>query len=379
MASVFSENLKVYNAEQFKVSVSEEGPSDIYFTFGKVDSWPNDAEPTQANTSISTFNDIWSNMIGAKKITGNDIRHAIPRHDWELGIVYDMYDDILDSLELFDPDYKFFVVSSDWNVYKCLLNNNGGPSTVMPTHIATNTPIEEADGYIWKYMYTVTSEERLRFTTTEYIPVRTLAVDNNSLQWQVQQQAISGAINIIQVVSSGNNYTDANTITINITGNGTGANAIARVNTTTNTISSIVMTNPGSQYTFATVTITDTGSGTDATARAIISPPGGHGHDPIRELGGSHIILNPRIVNSEGGKLPVDNEYRQIAIIQDPLVRATSNIAANLVFNQLTTLTLSTGSTNYIKDEIVYQGASLETASFSGTVATWDEVNNMRL
>ena len=377
MSSVFSENLKIYNAEQFKLSVSENGPSDIYFTFGKVTGWANDAAPTQANTSISTFNDIWDNMIGAKKITGNDIRHAIPRNNWETGTVYTEYDHDVDSLELFSANVKFFVVSTDWNVYKCLSNNNGAISTVMPQHISTNSPIEEADGYIWKFMYTISHEERLRFTTTEYVPVKTLVADDNSLQWQVQDQAISGSINAVKVVSFGNNYTNANTITVSITGNGTGANAVARVNTTSNTISTIVITNPGSSYTFATVTITDSASGSNASARAIISPPGGHGSDALRELGGSYIIMNPRLVNSEGDVLPVENEYRQLEILQDPLVRTTSNVAANLVYTQLTSLTLSTGSSNYLKDEIVYQGASLATSSFKATVATWDATNNI--
>jgi hypothetical protein len=87
--------------------------------------------------------------------------------------------------------------------------------------------------------------------------------------------------------------------------------------------------------------------------------------------------MNPRLVNSEGDVLPVENEYRQLEILQDPLVRTTSNVAANLVYTQLTSLTLSTGSSNYLKDEIVYQGASLATSSFKATVATWDATNNI--
>jgi hypothetical protein len=87
--------------------------------------------------------------------------------------------------------------------------------------------------------------------------------------------------------------------------------------------------------------------------------------------------MNPRLVNSEGGVLPIENEYRQVAILQDPLVRTTSNVAANLVFNQLTSLTLSTGSADYLSDELVYQGASPEAATFKGVVTTWDTTNNV--
>jgi hypothetical protein len=373
MASVFSENLRIYNAQQFRQSVSDQGPTNIYLTIGRVQPWPNDANPTQANSSVTVFNDIWKNMLGAKLITGNDTRHAVPRHDWTYGIVYDAYDHCECSIDLFNPNTRFFVVTSDWNVYKCLSNNNGLPSTEMPTQTVTNTPVEESDGYIWKYMYTVSSEERLRFTTNLYIPVRTLTADNNSLQWEVQENAIEGAIEAIKVINSGNNYTSAPTITI--VGDGAGANAIATINTSSNVVDKITMTNFGVGYTFADVVIS--GVGSNASARVIISPPGGHGSDPMRELGGSYLIMNPRLNNTEGGKLPTDNEFRQISIIQDPEEFSTGNIALQSVYSQTLRLTLSTGASGYIEDERVYQGTSLSTAYFTGRVAAWDSGNNI--
>jgi hypothetical protein len=373
MTSVFSENLRVYNAEQFKSSVSTGGPTKIYLTVGKVDPWPNDAAPLQANSSVTVFNDIWKNMIGAKLITGNDVRHAIRRNDWTLNTVYDAYDHCTCSILLFNANTKFFVVTSDWNVYKCLENNSGGPSTVMPTQTITNSAVEEIDGYVWKYMYTVTAEERLRFTTDLFIPVRTLTQDNNSLQWQVQEDAIDGGILSYKITDGGNDYVTAPTVTI--TGDGTGAAALAQINVSSNVVERLIVTNPGSGYTFANVAFSGPGSG--ASARAMISPPGGHGKDPLRELGGSAIIMNPRLNNTEEGKISTENEYRQISILQDPKESSTNNVASSLVYSQTLRLTLSTGSSNYEKDEIVYQGPTLSTAYFIGRVVEWDSGNNI--
>lgn len=376
MTSVFSENLKVYNAEQFKESVSDLGPTNIYLTIGKVKPWDDDDNPLQANSSVSTFNDVWQNMIAAKLITGGDVRHAIRRIDWQ-PVIFNAYDHCTCSIMLFDDSTRFYTLTSDWNVYKCLSNNNGNNSIIMPTQTVTDTYVEEQDGYIWKYMYTLNAEERIRFMTGDYIPVRTLTVDNNTLQWQVQDSAVAGAIDIIRITNGGTNYTNANSITVTVTGDGAGATARARVDATTNTISAIVMINRGSKYTYADVQIQDSGTGTGANAEVIIGPPGGHGSDPVRELGGSYLILNPRFKSTENGKVSVGNEFRQIAIIQDPVVATTGDTAANTVYSQVLRLTMSPGSVNYIKDEFVYQGASLSTATFKGIVVDWNSANNI--
>lgn len=377
MVAVYSENLRVYNTEQFIKSVSDVGPTNIYLTFGKQVPWSNDSAPIQANSSVSTFNEVWKNMIGAKLISGNDIRHAIPRYNWSSNTTFAAYDDCLCSILMYQPNVKFYTVTTDWNVYKCLSNNQSSVSTVMPTQTKTDGPVEESDGYIWKYMYTVSAEERLRFTTSNYIPVKTLVVDNNSLQWHVQRSAIEGAIDAIKMINSGSGYTNANNIIVTVSGDGIGAAAIATVNTSSNIISKISVTNPGAGYTYATISITNTNGGTNASARAVISPPRGHGSDPVRELGGSFAILNPRFQNTEGNKLPIENEFRQISIIQDPIERSTGNVASNTVYSQTYSLTVDSGPTDYIEDETVYQGGTLASATFTGTVVSWDGSNNI--
>lgn len=374
MSSIHSKYLQVFNAKQFKESVVEPSSSNVYLTFGKSIAWPNDSAPPQANTSVNTFYEVWDNMIGGKRISGNDIRHVIPRFDWTTNTVYSAFDDRVDSKILKSDTSKFYVVTDDWHVYKCISNNYGAVSTSKPTSISTVIDVQTEDGYVWKYMYTVSSEEQLRFVTTDYIPVKTLTVNDGSLQWQVQNNAIQGGIHSIVLTNFGSGYT-ANNITVTIEGDGQEASAIAVRNTSTNTVSSIVMTNRGINYTYANVTITsETGSG--AVARAVISPKGGHGFDSLVELGGSNLLINTRIKTSENGVLTTENDYRQIALIEDPYSYDGRKLVSNTAVNQLLTITLTGTSAEYVEDEIVYQGPSLAASTFSANVVEWDSANN---
>lgn len=375
MAAVRSKNVDIFVAKQVKESVSEPSPSNVYMTFGKSSSWPAESSPPQANTSTDSYNEVWNNMIGAKRVTGNNIRHAVPRFNWIPGTQYNQYDNRIDSLTLFNANNKFYVLSSDFNVYKCLANNNGSQSTVMPASTITTTHFQTSDGYIWKYMYTLSAEDRLRFLTPNFMPVKTLLENDNSTQWVVQDNAIDGGIHVIEVTNPGSNYT-ANDISVTITGDGRDANAFAVVNTTSNTIQSIIVDNLGYGYTRAMITLSSA-LGTGGAARAVISPIGGHGSDPLTELGGSYLIFDIQLKNTEGGVLSTSNDYRQISLIEEPRVYGTANLFSNSIANQLTILNLNGTSTEYIEDEWVYQGSSLTTASFRGQVTEWDSGNNI--
>lgn len=376
MPSTFSSDLRVLSARNFKDFLSyTTGNSRLYVCFGKTTPWSNESAPDSANSSILAINNFWRNMIGAKLITGNDAKNVIPRNNWTANTEYSEYDNCMCCNDMYNQNTKFIVMNSNWDVYKCLSNNYGSNSKVEPTQTTTTSAIKETDGYIWKYLYTVSASDQLKFTTESYIPVKTLTVDDNSIQWDVQENAIDGGIEHIKVIDSGSGYTNANSITITITGDGELAAAIPTINTISNTIANVTVTNPGTGYSRAVIVINDTGTGTGANARAAIGPPGGHGYDPLSETGGFNLMLNPRLSGSENGKFPTENEYRQLGIMLDPLVEATGNIASNSTFSQFFTLVLNSGASNYDHDETVFQGGSLANATFSGTVASWDSAN----
>jgi hypothetical protein len=161
---------------------------------------------------------------------------------------------------------------------------------------------------------------------------------------------------------------------LTITGDGNGANATLGINNISNTVNTITLSSYGSGYTYADGQISG-GGGSGATVKVILSPPGGHGSDAISELGGSNIILNPRVQNSESGVLSTNNDIRQIALISNPLIYSQSNLMSNTAFSQTFDLILSNYGSNYIEDEIVYQGASYANSSFSGRVLEWNAAN----
>lgn len=381
MVSVYSKNLQVYNAEQFKTSVDKVDQPYLYFTFGKVNPWTDENNPPQANTSVDSFNEVWKNMIGAKQIQGNDVRLGIRRYDWAPGQSYYAYDDCACSMNMNNPDHNFYVITDDWNVYKCIANNNGNLSTAKPIGTDFEFTEQTSDKYIWKYMYTLSDEEKLRFTTSEYIPVKTLTEDDGSLQWQVQRHAKQGSIQAIKILNRGINYNTTPTITI--TGDGTGANAFATVNSAaSNCIESIIISSPGASYTYADVVITPTSDGSGASARVIMSPPGGHGSNPKEELGGSYVIINPRLRGNELNVLDTRNEFRQVSILKNPVILGSNTLASDLVYSQVTTIIVDSVGGNYQEDEFVYQGRDLASASFKGRVVSWttnEEINMLKL
>jgi hypothetical protein len=277
---------------------------------------------------------------------------------------------------MFSDNVNFYVLTDEYNVYKCLNNNNGANSTIKPTYVAFNSTTTESDGYIWKYMYTLTNKDRTRFLTFDWMPVKKITIDDGSLQYQVQQEAVDGGIESIIVSNSGISYTNSSNIVVTITGDGTGATATASLNSTTNTVSTILITNKGLNYSFANVSITG-GGGTGATARAIMSPYGGHGSNPLYELGGSTLMLGVKIQPTEESLFIASNDFRQIALLRNPLTNGTANAFSNSAFTQLLELTVAGSGNDYTDDEQVYQGASLATSTFSGRVLKSNTVTNV--
>lgn len=139
-------------------------------------------------------------IIAAKKITDADVNRVIKGNYFTAGTVYDMFDD---SEDMSQKNFYIAVkeVSGAFSVWKCLYNNKGLPATVPPTYSSTaaleNFQIT-SDGYIWKFMYRVTSEIAKKFSTNIVIPVQENAT--------VKNNAVDGSIDVIFVDDSGRNY-----------------------------------------------------------------------------------------------------------------------------------------------------------------------------
>jgi hypothetical protein len=132
---------------------------------------------------------------------------------------------------------RFYVVTDDFNVYKCLDNNNGAQSTEKPIGSQVE-PIYTDDGYVWKFMYNVPINLRNKFLTEDQMPVVS-ALTN--------QFYSNGSCDFITITDKGSGYTTA---TITVTGDG-----YREADPTY--LTGVIVSNGGSGYSSPTVTFGD--------------------------------------------------------------------------------------------------------------------------
>jgi hypothetical protein len=355
--------------------------SSLYCFLSKVDPWTDDNNPPTPTQDQKYIKQVFKNMFVAKHIGSNDISPVIERINWT-SKVFDYYRDDIDMFELDDRGHllnKFYVKNKYDQVFKCLWNNNGEVSTIEPYFepgtYGTNNIFKGADGYKWKYIYTIDTGLKLKFMDVNWIPVPVGANTPNPLV----STAGCGNIDVINVTNGGSGYDLANDIiTVTITGDGTGAAAfISNDNVVDGIIKDVNVTSTGTNYTYANVTITS-GAGSGAVAYANTSPIGGHGFDPISELGASHIMFSIDFTGDESGNIPIDITYHQLGIVINPTTQQLSPLPANgAIYKTTTDLTVAPGFGVYVNDEVVYQGNSLETATFVGTILSFDPASNV--
>ena len=172
MTAIVSSNFRVTNANNFKEDVQN---SNVYVAIGRADAWSAttadnvDGTPFTPNDHLEDQNNARRQFIGLQKLTSADVSHVVKRYDWTTGRSYVAWDS--DDANIYDKE--FYVLTNEFKVYKCLRNNNGGQSTVQPTH-TTADPVNLSDGYTWKYMYSITTADSEKFLTNAYMPVKTV-------------------------------------------------------------------------------------------------------------------------------------------------------------------------------------------------------------
>jgi hypothetical protein len=195
-------NTAVFSLRRNLWVLSERYLDKPFYIFGaKSTPWPNDNEPPMVDNAVSTYDyRINNEMLFGKYISTGFSSLMIPRYDWTFAEIYDRYDH--EDPGLFSK--KFYVVTSEagvYNVFKCLNNNGRSLSTQQPL-LAETAPDDvyysTADGYQWKYMYTIDAVSYNRFATADYIPVFVNAA--------VSANAINGAIETYVIDSGGANY-----------------------------------------------------------------------------------------------------------------------------------------------------------------------------
>jgi hypothetical protein len=342
MPTIITNKLKLNNAKNFIDSVSLDSGNSLYMFLAKPSIWNDDIVPEPTDVQ-ETNSKIWDEMISLKRILPSSIANVVKRIDWEIGEYYDEYNP--EDPDLFSKN--FYVLNSQFDVYKCIDNNFRAPSTISPTGRFVNI-ITLADGYRWKYMYSISTGEQTKFLTRYWMPVF-----KNTL---VAANAKDGGIEHIKIFNGGADYSAFSNVNII----GDGQNAIIRPKINLGVIYDFVYENVGVNFRYANAYIVDSqASGKYANIKAIINPQGGHGFDPVSELNANYVMINVRTNYNEGyGDFPGGFTFRQLGIIKNPVNR-DGLVAANTTLNALTSINLSNVNGTFSNNEFVEGTVSL--------------------
>ena len=377
-----AEILKYFYSTDLLFKNDNEEFLNLYCFISKVDPWDNELSPPLPEDSDYYLKTVYSNLIAIKQINSNNISPVVKRIDWKSGVTYNKYSSNMIS------DINYYVRNSYDQVFKCLSNGtsnthvNGVASTEQPiidyTTNFTENIIYTGDGYKWKYLYTIDAGAKLKFFDENWMPVPILthrkSLASNSIK--------AGEVSVINVYSAGSSYSNDNgsntTNYIEIVGDGYGATAKGIISG--NVVTEILVTNGGSNYTYATANIVPKFgySGNGAILTPEISPIGGHGYNLLTELGCKTVIVSAEFNGSETGILPTDIDYRQIGLLANPeiTIGSATVFANSSIYKASHNVTVSAGSGYYEQDEIVYQGTA-DNQTYSGRVLNFDATNNI--
>jgi hypothetical protein len=303
---------RIYSAQKFLEGLlqTQLSANNLYVWIGKSTEWPSgDTTVAAVNDNDSARAALFPDMIAIKKVAPSDAILVIPNVPWTASTVYSQYSytGAVGAggvyFDQFDPSVSappFYVITGSNNVYKCLNNNSGGLSSIEPTGTGT-TPIVLGDGYHWKFMFQVSTQNAQKFLTDLWIPIYTLTYNDGSAQWAVQATAVPG---------------------VNL-------------------------------------------------------PQGGHGANPVNELGGMYVMINIQLNYDEAQQIPVDISYREFGLLLNPLTYGAAygsqNFYTALIGVATTNLTLSSVTGTYSTGDSVVG----ETSGATATVVDWNEVPNV--
>ena len=353
MAAILTDKFRVVFAEKFKDAIAlKEIPgigdvtalpasalAEVWLFFAKATTWkkfdgtsangvPNDPIDNQ-NSDFK----IYDQIIGLKQVTSAEMRQVIRNKKWESGSKYDIYrhdyGDIISEVEnvrtyvqsnrfeqhLYETD--FYVVTSEYKVYKCLDNNNNSESTVEPSS-TSSAPFTLPDGYIWKYMFTVNANDFEKFKTDEYVPIpEDSAIDPSNVI--LPSANYGGSIYNVLIDNPGENYQP--NVEYDIDGDGDGGKVRIETIDGGGGITKVKVVNPGQGYTFGSVTLSN---GQNGILKPIITSKEGLGQKIGRELGAYRIAMHAKL---EKDDFIFGNDFRIVGLLYNPIVSTTSGIA----------------------------------------------------
>ena len=417
MSAVVTDQFRISNAGNFVDSVLDTNNNYYVFLglsnpttpnpgFGRTDTWN-----TTPPDPIDNLNNEWnygSTSLFGKRINSGNVRRVVRKVSWVTNTAYDMYRQdysinnkapVSQTARLYDANY--FVVNSDYNVYMCIDNGSSGSSSVIPTSkdeptftdLEPTTAGTSGDGYVWKYLYTISPSDIIKFDSTEYIVVpNDWSTSTNSTIQSVREAADStvnfNQIKTVYIKNGGGSYT-VGTFSCDIIGDGSGGKvSVTIADVGTGAISDITVTAGGSGYTYGMVDLGAIQSGalaasTPAELIVIIPPSRGHGYDIYKDLGADRVLVYTRFDDSTKD-FPIDTKFAQVGIVKNPSTFSSLDTLYSgseysglysIKFNPTTIETSWAGKIPNVGSKMTQVTSDSKTAK--GYVASWDKTTSV--
>ena len=404
MSAIVTDQFRILNANNFVDSV--ESTNNSYYVFvglpnpeanvgyGRSTTWnTNTPAPVDNFTDNKHSGDV---MMFGKKISSANIRRIVRRVNWTSGTRYEMYRDdysvanpspLTRASRLYASNY--YVMNSDYRVYVCIENGATGasPTGNVSQDEPTFTDLEPSragdsgDGYIWKYVFTVTPSDIIKFDSTDYITVPNNWATSTDTQIRTVRENGDSSVNSNQIKTvyidkAGDGYASGLGQEVDILGDGSGGKV--RVDIVNGKIIDTVVTAGGKDYSYGLVDLgtlnsnAHVGSGEAAQLIPVIPPSLGHGYDIYTELGTDRVLIYARFDDSTKD-FPTDSKFAQVGIVKNPTSIGSTSIYEENTFSSVSSIKFSSisGSTAPIVGEKITQNVTGGRAT--GYVASYDK------
>tara|TARA_Y100001937_G_scaffold51088_1_gene71096 strand:- start:29 stop:1591 length:1563 start_codon:yes stop_codon:yes gene_type:complete len=367
MPAVVTDQFRILNASNFVNTVTGIGgadPTDSFYVtlglpnaeavgFGRTSDF--DDETPAPIDNINTNNHLGDTTLFGKRVTGKNIRRLIRKVDWTQGQKYEMYrhdysinfkSPNTQSARLYDA--RYYVMNENFNIYICIdngssgINTTGNASQDQPifTDLEPSRAGESGDGYIWKFLYTVSPSDIIKFDSTEFISVPNDWETTNDAAIQSVRENGNSDINNNQIKkvyidNPGKSYKQVTGLEVPIFGDGTGAKVVIDTNAA-GEITNAVVSSGGKGYTYGIVDLSNLNStsATKAKLIPIIPPSKGHGHNVYEELGTDRVLCYARF-GGDNKDFPIDTKFAQVTLLKNPTSIGTTSTFFNDSFSSL--------------------------------------------
>ena len=365
MVATITADMKKRFIDDFKLDADSSAVR-YYIGISRSEDWnDSDTATTPVNTEREQ-RDFRHGLQSVKEVT--DFSFVIPRVNWTSGTTFAAYSDTVVA----HPTVPYYAMIESNQVYVCLRQGTNAAGVAQPSTVApsgtTNISFTTADGYAWKFLYSIGTLDAAAFKSANFIPVKLQGATTGSSpatdveQLGIQNAAIAGRQIVgFSIDAAGTGYTSNPTVAI--TGNGTGAAASAVQSggsivkiTIDDSASTLKM---GTGYEYASIALSG-GGGSGATGTVIFGPKAGFGADPSDDLRARAIMFNTKPVGTEEGEFIVGNSFRQIGLIRNPTDsagdaftasdgNALRRLAMPTISSAFTQRTIMTGTTSGAK------------------------------